>query len=157
MMKLTVQKRLAASILNCSPKRVVFHSERLDEIKEAITREDIRGLIAVGAIIREPKRGISRVRANKRLVQYRKGRRKGKGSQKGKATARLPSKTEWIAKVRLQRAFLADLKEKKLLAPTTIREMYKKIKGGYFRNKRHVKLYLEERKLFQKKDKNVKP
>ncbi|MFH1174688.1 MAG: 50S ribosomal protein L19e [archaeon] len=151
-MKLTVQKRLAAGILGCSPKRVVFHTERLDEIKEAITREDIRGLVADGAIIRTNAQGVSRARANKRLVQYRKGRRKGQGSQKGKATARLNAKTDWIHRVRLQRAFLANLKEKGFISKAATREVYTKIKGGFFRNKRHVKLFMEEKGLFLKKE-----
>ena len=150
-MKLNVQKRLAASILKCSPKRVVFHTDRLDEIKEAITRQDIAGLVKQGAIIRMQKQGVSRVRANKRLVQYRKGRRKGHGSMKGKQTARLPQKTQWMNTVRLQREFLATLKEKHLITVPIARDLYRKIKGGFFRNKRHLKLYLEEKSLIVKK------
>ena len=44
------QKRLAAYILKCSPKKVKFDETKLEEIKEAITKADIRGLIAQGII-----------------------------------------------------------------------------------------------------------
>ena len=43
-MKLNTQKRIAATILECSPSRVILDEERLEEIKEAITKTDIRGL-----------------------------------------------------------------------------------------------------------------
>jgi len=41
-MKLDKKKRLAAAVLQCSEKRVVFNTERLSEIKEAITKYDIK-------------------------------------------------------------------------------------------------------------------
>jgi len=58
-MKLDVQKRIAASVLKCSPKRVIFDSTKLKEIKEAITRSDIRGLVIDGFISKKRKKGIS--------------------------------------------------------------------------------------------------
>ena len=39
------KRKLAAKILKISPKKVSFAVEALDEIKKAITRSDIRGLI----------------------------------------------------------------------------------------------------------------
>ncbi|MBI2419008.1 MAG: hypothetical protein HYV28_14135, partial [Ignavibacteriales bacterium] len=48
---------------------------RLDEIKEAITKIDIRNLINQGIIKGKPYVGTSRFRARKRLIQKRKGRR----------------------------------------------------------------------------------
>ena len=41
-MELKVQKRLAAQIFQCSPKRVIFNPEKLTEIKEGITKGDVR-------------------------------------------------------------------------------------------------------------------
>jgi len=148
-MNLKVQKRLAAQILKCSEKRIVFHEERLDEIKESITRDDVRGLIQDRAIICTPKKGVSRVRANKRLEQYRKGRRKGPGSKKGKANTHLPKKESWMNAVRLQRAFVAILKDKGHITKQSARDLYRKVKGGFFRNKRHIKLFAEEKNLFK--------
>ncbi|MFH1506407.1 MAG: 50S ribosomal protein L19e [archaeon] len=154
-MKLDTQKRLAGHLLKCSPKKIKFDPKRLDEIREAITKTDIRGLIGDKAIIREPKRGISRVRARKIAKQKRKGLRKGPGSRKGTPNARLPSKTRWITAVRVQRNFLKELKDKELVTPQDYRKLYRKVKGGFFRSKRHIKLFIEEHDMVKKKEKKV--
>ena len=52
--KLEFQKRVAADLLGCGVNRVRFDQERLDEISEAITREEIRFLIKDGAIYKAP-------------------------------------------------------------------------------------------------------
>ena len=44
------KKRLAGDILNVSPSKIIFAVDALEEIKKAITRADIRGLIAVKKI-----------------------------------------------------------------------------------------------------------
>ena len=74
-MKLSSKKRIAASIYGISPKRIKLDPERLSEIKEAITKSDMRSLIRQGVITKLNKRGISRSRARKLLIQRRKGRR----------------------------------------------------------------------------------
>ena len=86
------QKTIAAKVLHCSSKRVVFASEHLSDIKEAITRHDIRALVNQGLIIKIQKKGVSRVRARKLQIQKRKGRKHGQGSRKGKKTARASKK-----------------------------------------------------------------
>ena len=150
-MKFTVQKRLAASVLGCSADKVWFDNSQLEKIKEAITRADVRSLINSGLIQRKADKGISRGRARKRHTQKQKGRQKGQGKRKGKKTARAPKKRNWINKVRTQRNFLKDLKEHANITNTVYRSLYSKSKGGFFRSKRHIKLYLEEHKLFKKK------
>ncbi|MBI2672481.1 50S ribosomal protein L19e [Candidatus Woesearchaeota archaeon] len=150
-MKLKTQKRIAAKVLKCGLDRVKFDVARLNEIKEAITKSDIRRLIGMGAISLKQKHGISSYRANKIRLQKRKGKRKGPGSRKGTRHARLTRKRRWIQKVRVQRGFLRLLKEKKLITTQTNREIYTMIKGNVFRSKRHIKLFLEENKLFKKK------
>ena len=148
-MKLSVQKRLAASILKCSGKRVWIDETRQADIKESITKADIRGLIIDGSIRLKPVKSISKGRQRVIKVQKSKGLRKGKGSQKGKKTARLPSKDAWMAKVRTQREFLKDLKDKGHLSTTNYRQLYLKSKGGFFRSRRHIKLYCTENNLFK--------
>lgn len=150
-MKLSLQKRLAASVTGCSEKRIKFDTERLDEIKEAITKTDIKGLIKDRAIIIKQKRGSSRFRAVKKKKQKSKGRQKGFGSRKGKKKARLQSKKDWTNKVRLQRNFLSMLRNKGTITKPTYRELYLKVKGGFFRSKRHIKLYIDEHDLAIKK------
>ena len=128
-----------------------FESSSDEEIKEAITKVDIRTLIGQGAIYKVPPKGTSRVRARKIKKQKVKGRQKGHGSRKGKKTARTPSKKLWINKVRLQRKLLRTMKENKLLNPKTFRMLYNKSRGGFFRSKRHIKLYIDEHKLVENK------
>lgn len=147
-MRLTLQKRIAANVLKCSEKRVSFDPARLEDIKEAITKTDIRLLIGEGAIKEKAKQGVSRVRANKRKIQKRKGLRKGEGCRKGKATAREPKKRAWMKKIRAQRKFLKNLKINGLIKPRDYKPLYNKSKGGFFRNIKHIKLYLSEHNLF---------
>ena len=148
-MKLRNQKRIAAKVLKTGKKKVKFNPEKLNDIKEAITRSDVRALVIDNSIKAEPKRGVSRVRARKIIVQKRKGRRTGSGSRKGKKTARLSTKENWMNHVRKQREFVKELRDKKLISTTVYREIYRKIKGGFFRSKNHVKLYLTENRLFE--------
>lgn len=148
-MELKTQRRLAAQIFKCSAKKVYFDPEKLSSIKEALTSADIRDLINSNAIVKKSPQSQSRVRARKIQVQKRKGLRKGLGSRKGTPKARLNPKETWMIKVRLQRSFIKELKDKKLIAVQTYRQLYLKVKGNYFRNKRHVKEYIEQEKLWQ--------
>ena len=146
-MQLTVQRRLASQMLNVGPKRVRFDPALINDIKEAITKADVRGLISHGAITRIPTKGVSKGRTRHNKAQKRKGLRKGPGSRKGGLHARMPQKESWMNKIRIQRRFLQELKDKKIVDVPTFRNLYYKSKGGYFRSKRHIKLYLEEHNL----------
>lgn len=150
-MKLSLQKRLAASVASCSEKRIKFDTERLDEIKEAITKADIRRLVKDKAIIIKQRKGSSRFRARVRKKQKSKGRQKGFGRRKGKKTARLGKKKNWINKVRLQKKFLSMLRNKRIITKPIYRQLYLKVKGGFFRSKRHIRLYIDEHNLAIKK------
>ncbi len=149
-MKLNVQKRLAASILRASPKRIWFDDERLEDIKESITKHDLTSLIKDGAIRLKPVKSISRGRARKKKIQKSKGLQKGHGSRKGGKKARFPKKENWMVKIRIQREFLKELRNKKIIPKKTYRDLYLKSKGGFFRSKRHIKLFIEEQNLAQK-------
>jgi large subunit ribosomal protein L19e len=143
-MNLKVQKRLAAQILSCSPDRVTFNEDRLEDIKQAITKRDLKLLIGDGAITKKAGNFTSRVRARKLALQKRKGRRKGEGTRKGKFTARFKPKQTWMKQIRVQREFIKLLLDKAIITRLAYRELYLKCKGGYFRSIRHIKLYLEE-------------
>ncbi|MBL7051633.1 MAG: 50S ribosomal protein L19e [Nanoarchaeota archaeon] len=152
-MKLSSQKQISAKVLKIGTGKVWFDKSRLDEIKEAITRSDLRGLIAKKVIQKRAGKGTSRVRARKRIVQRRKGRQKGQGTRKGKSSARLSKKEKWMNVIRGQRKFIKELKVNGLIEVSTYRLLYRRSKGGYFRNKRHIKLFLTEQKLFKEKKK----
>lgn len=148
---MNLQKRLAAKLLKCSPKRIVFDISKAPEIKEAITKFDIRGLIKKKIITKKQIKGTSKVRARKTKIQKRKGKRRGVGSRKGKASARAKPKRVWINTVRAQRKFLKNLKSKGLITSINFRKLYAKSKGGFFRSVSHLKLFINEQGLIKKK------
>ncbi len=145
-----LQKRLASQILKCSPQRIFINPEKLTEIKEAITKFDVKRLINQGIITKKQKQGISRSRARKSQEQKKKGRRKGHGSRQGKKNARENQKRSWINHVRKQRQLLKTLRERKIINNDTYKILYYKSKGGFFRSVRHIKIYLKENNLIQK-------
>lgn len=143
------KKKLAAKILNVSPKKVVFSSDALDDIQKAITRSDMRGLIAVGKVSKAKVNQHSRGGARKIAQQKGKGRQRGKGSRKGSKHSIVTRKEKWMVTVRAQRELLKELRDKSLLSTNNYRMLYSKSKGGYFRNRRHIKLYLKEHHLIE--------
>ncbi|MBI5389416.1 50S ribosomal protein L19e [Candidatus Woesearchaeota archaeon] len=156
-MDLSLQKKLASKVLKCSKRRIKIDFDRMaklgvetDNVKGAITKQDVRGLIHDSIIVKAQAIGISRARAKKRQVQKRKGRRQGHGSRKGASNARNSSKRSWIQTIRLQRSLLKRLKEKKLITVAQFNDFYAKAKGGFFRSKGHLKLYLEEHNVLKK-------
>lgn len=147
---MNTQKKLAGKILKCSPKRIKLDPARNDEIKEAITKHDVKLLLGKKAIVSKQKKGVSRVRANKILKQKKKGLRKSHGSRKGTANARANTKNRWIIKIRKQRELIKRLYTSEKIDTATYRNMYRKCKGNFFRSVRHIKLYLEEHGMFKK-------
>ena len=141
------KKALASRILKTSPKKIKFTADALEEIKKAITGSDIRGLIAIKKITKSKAPHQSRVRARKIAEQKKKGRQKGHGSKKGKKFSQITKKERWMTKVRTQRKFIKELKENQLIIAKNYRLLYSRVKSGYFRNKRHIKLYIQENNL----------
>lgn len=154
-MNLGKQKELAARALGVSKKRVKLNATDVDStrrLKEMISREDARDLLSEGFIVKLNKKGNSRTRANKIMTQKKKGLRNGAGSRKGTANARFKSKDKWIIKIRALRTLLRKYKTEGRLAVSAYREFYLKAKGNFFRNKRHMTLYLEQNKILKEKE-----
>jgi len=155
-MKLGKQKELAARALGVSKKRIKFDASNADNqkaLKEIISREDVRNLVEEKIIKKLNKKGNSRTRANKIAEQKAKGRRQGHGSRKGTANARDNEKEKWMVKIRALRAMLQNLKANERLETKTFRELYLKAKGNFFRNKRHLSLYIEQNGLLKENGK----
>ena len=53
-------------------------------------------------------------------------------------------------KIRSLRELLFQLRESGKLSNKDFRELYLKCKGGYFRSRRHLKLYIDEKELIKK-------
>ena len=143
-MELKTQRRLAAKILGIGVNRVWIDPERTADVSTAITRADIERFIHDGTIRARPERGVSRGRARLRLLKRKKGRRRGIGSRKGAARARMPKKERWIRTVRSLRASLQEFRKKRVIDTKQYRRLYRMVKGGSFRSKAHLRAYLKE-------------
>jgi large subunit ribosomal protein L19e len=143
MSDLASQKRVVASILKCGVNRVWFDPDRLTDIENAISREDLRGLVTDGAIKARQKRGVSRGRARAKIAKRSYGHCKGPGRRKGAAGARNPSKRAWIQKIRAIRKALIALRDAGTIDPHIYRVLYRKAAGGQFRSVAHMKAQME--------------
>ena len=138
MANLKNQRRMASLVLDCGLDRVWLDPTRMDEIGQAITREDIRGLIAEGAIKAKKIKGVSRGRARLVAEKRKYGHRKGPGSRKGKKGARTNSKGLWMKKIRALRRRLKEMRADETINKSTYCKLYRKAKGGEFRNVAHL-------------------
>lgn len=139
----SLQKKLAAKILKVGQNRVWLDPTKTKDIQQAITKADIRKLIKKKWIKALPEK-----------IPYpvEKGRQKRSfGSRKGAKHAIVPAKRKWIQTVRPMRAMLKELKKTQQIDNTTYKRMYKLVKGGMFRNRAHMSLYLEQHGLLKKK------
>ena len=143
------QKQIASKILKCGKNRVWINPRKVKEVEGAITTDDVRNLISQGYIKKEQKKGSSKGRARKIRKQKAKGRRKNKGSIKGKIGARFSSKKAWINRIRAIRKMLKNLKNEGKISSKIYRELYNKAKGGFFRSKKHLAIYLERNELVE--------
>lgn len=144
-MELNQVKRLAAAIYGCGKTRVRV----VDAAKasQAMTKDDVRGLIHQGAIAKKQVKGASKVRARKIAHQKKKGLQRGPGSRKGTKKTRTPKKARWMKRVRALRIRLLARKEK--IGTANYRKLYNMIKGGYFRDKRHLELHMKEKGILK--------
>jgi len=149
-MSLKAQKRMAAEILKCGENRVYFDPYLIDEIKMAITREDIRNLVKEGIILKKYKKGNSKYRKNVRHERKKKGRARGLGKRKGTKYARLPKKKRWMNRIRPQRRELKKLRDRKLITTATYRKLYKNAKGGMFNSVAQMNRYIKEKEFIRK-------
>lgn len=149
-MNLTAQRRIAAELLKCGINRVWMDPLAEDDILMSITREDVRQLINQGLIKKRPEKGVSRVRANVRHQRNLKGHGIGLGKRKGKKGARTPKKRAWIERIRPQRRYLKQLRDRKLIETSVYRKIYRQAKGGAFHSVAHLKRHLNEKKLFRR-------
>jgi large subunit ribosomal protein L19e len=146
-MDTSYQKRMASKILKCSPKRVKVSQDK--DVEEALTRNDVRRLIKKGLITKNEKKGVSRVKANFVLAQKKKGRRLGMGKKGGTKYARGAKKLGWMKTTRALRRLLKELREKGQLDKDVYGKLYKRVKGGEFRNKKHMLTYLKEKGMLK--------
>jgi len=149
-MSLKAQRRMAAEILKCGENRVYFDPYLIEEIKMAITRDDIRSLIKDGIIKKNYKKGISNYRKNLRHQRKKRGLARGLGKRKGKRTARTPKKEAWMKRIRAQRRELKKLRDRKQITIANYRKLYKNAKGGMFNSVAQMNRYVKEKGLLKR-------
>ncbi len=149
-MNLTPQKKIAAKILGTGVKRVWIDPDVEEDLSLALTREDIRNLIANKIIRKKPIKGVSRGRARVISDQKKKGKRRGHGSLKGRKGSRQPSKKLWMTKVRTQRRYLRGLRDSESITPAQYRSIYVKVKGNSYRSVGHLKNVIEDLGIIKK-------
>jgi large subunit ribosomal protein L19e len=150
-------RKIAAEMLKCGESRI--RMEMTKETEEALTREDVKSLIRTGLVWKVQKKGTSKFRTKVAYRQKKKGRRTRMGSRHGTYNARSgPKKRRWIKSIRSLRRLLKELKDNGQIEHKTYTEFYPRIKGGEFRNKKHILTYLDDHDLLkQRKELGQKP
>lgn len=140
---LRTKKSLISRVINVGVNRIKLNVEHLDEVTDAITRENVRGLITANKIKIIPTKGTSRLRSKiKKLQKNKRGTKTG--SKKGRSNARFNSKKKYVEKVRSLRYRLKVSKKHGDITNKVFWKIYKKIQGNRVRNNAHLRELLNE-------------
>jgi len=132
-MQLAKKKVLAAKVLKVGNNRVIFISGHENEIKEAITRQDILDLHKSGAI------QIRHISGRKKIVKRKHRRRTGKIKKKVKT-----QKKDYVTLTRKLRKFGKYLLKTNEIDKEKHKEIRKRIRAKKFRSRRHLNESLGE-------------
>ncbi|MDO8633948.1 MAG: 50S ribosomal protein L19e [archaeon] len=131
-------RKVAARLLKRGESKVWIDPTASARVKEAITKEDVRAMIADGIIKKR--------KDDEKTNPIRAGRKKrgktGPGKKRGTAKARSQERKKWIKGVRAQRKKLVELREKKVNFKVPYRKVYRMVKGGFFKGKKYVESFV---------------
>jgi len=130
-MNLAKKKALAVKTLKVGKGRIVFVNSRLNDIKEAITKQDIKDLQKDGAII------VKAVKGRKKVLK--KSKNKSPGNVRKKVNKR---KKEYVIMTRKLRRYVAEMKEQGKLSQEKVKDIRNKIRNKMFKSKAHLKEYI---------------
>jgi large subunit ribosomal protein L19e len=137
-----LQKKMAAQVLKVGKNRVWLDPKQAKDLDAAITKADVRKMILKGWIKALPEK-IHRPKEKKK-------RGRGRGSRKGARYSIINRKRRWISRVRPMREMLKEMREKKQIDNPTFKKVYSLVKGGMFRSRSHLRLYMEQNNLLKK-------
>lgn len=129
-MNLAKKKSLAVRALKLGKERIVFLGSRLDEIKEAITKQDIRDLQKDGAIV------VKEVKGRKKV---KKTRNRSTGNIRKKVNKR---KQEYVKMTRKLRKHVAVKKKSGELSAEEVKDIRNKIRNRKFSSLKNLKEYI---------------
>lgn len=132
-MDLTKKKELAARALNIGKDRIIFNNSRLDEIKDAITKQDIKDLFNSKAIAIKEIKG--RKTKKKRKTRIRQGHVRKKVLNK---------KREYIIFVRKLRKYLSSLKKQGAIKRENYLNLRKEIRARTIKSISQLKERIKE-------------
>jgi large subunit ribosomal protein L19e len=132
-MNLLKKKELAARTLNVGKSRIVFNKQRIEDIKEAITKQDIRDLQQDKAILVKQIKGKSKIKKRKT--------RRGVGTRKKKVNTR---KQDYVILTRKLRSYLATLKKQNKIEQLPFIELRKEIRARTIKSLAHMKERIKE-------------
>ncbi|MEK6792805.1 MAG: 50S ribosomal protein L19e [Nanoarchaeota archaeon] len=130
-MDLSKKRALVARTLEIGIGRVMFNVSRIDEIKKAITKQDVRDLVANKSIfIREIKgRKVNTVRKRRRA-----------GSIRMRPNSR---KRDYIILTRKLRAYISEIRKHGSINNEEFTKIRKGIRSKIFKNRAHLKEHIQ--------------
>ncbi|XP_017768382.1 PREDICTED: 60S ribosomal protein L19-like [Nicrophorus vespilloides] len=146
MSNLRLQKRLAASIKGCGKRKIWMDPNECFAIAEANTRLGVRRLLNDGYIIMKPNAMHSKYRVRKTKRARQLGRHSGFGKRKGTANARTNTKRTWTVRTQILRRLLRKYRQAKKIDKHFHSQLYMKVKGNHFKNKRVLIEYIFKKK-----------
>lgn len=142
---MNLQKKMAAQILKVGTNRVWLDPKHMKDLDAAITKADVRKMILKGWVKAKSEK------IHKPRVKTKKKR--NAGSRKGARYSIVNRKRRWIMKVRPMRAMLQEMKASNQINNQTFKKLYLLVKGGMFRSRSHLRLYMEQNNLMKKGEK----
>ena len=133
-MKLDKKKVLAARVLKVGKGRIKLDDTRFAELKEAITKQDIRDLHSQGIIQIKEKKG------RKKIVRRKTKKRAGKI----KKTVN-KRKQEYVKITKKLRYYIKELKNQDRITKEDYEDLRKKIRARTFKSKSQLKGHLTEK------------